>query len=205
VRERLRSLLALQADFLVVGEARDGDEALQLATELKPDVMLLDVSMPKKSAHDVMRELNRACALTRSIVVTAAVEKPDMLKLLQHGARGVVPKDAPTELLFKSIRNVHRGEVWIGRDVMTDVVALLATLSDAGPVGRPSDFGLSAREREVIRLVLEGDTNNEVALRLSIARDTVKHHLTSIFDKTGVSNRLELALFALHHRLVTTD
>jgi DNA-binding NarL/FixJ family response regulator len=122
--------------------------------------------------------------------------------VLQQGARGVVLKHAPMELVYKSIRKVHEGEVWIDRETIGAVVdTLVASESQPDPPSRR--FGLTPRECDVLRLVIEGDSNKSIAVRLSVGEDTVKHHLTSIFDKTGVSNRLELALFALHHRLVT--
>jgi two-component system, NarL family, nitrate/nitrite response regulator NarL len=200
VREGLRRLLDLQPDFLVIGEARDGDEALRLATELQPDVMLLDFSMPNKSGLDVIRELGHT--RIRTILLTAGVKKPDVLELLQRGVRGVVLKGAPTDLLYKGIRSVQRGEVWIGREMVADVVEQLATQAKGGFAARPRDFGLTPRELEILRPLVEGDTNKGIAERLSVGLDTVKHHLTNIFDKTGASNRLELALFALHHGLV---
>jgi len=201
VRDGLRALLASHPEFKVVGEAEDGEDALRLATELQPDVMLLDFSMPKKTGLDVMRDLNRAFPGIRTILVTAAVQKADMVKMLQHGLRGLVLKGAPTELLFKCVRKVHRGELWIGRETVADLLDLLATAEGSHPACPTRDFGLTPREREIVRLVVEGETNKAIAQRLSIGEDTVKHHLTSSFNKTGTSSRLELALFALDHRL----
>jgi two-component system nitrate/nitrite response regulator NarL len=201
VRAGLRALLTPHPEFKVVGEAEDGDEALRLATQLQPDVMLLDFAMPKKTGLDVMRELNRAFPRIRTILMTAGVEKVDMVKMLQHGVRGLVLKGAPTELLFKCVRKVHRGELWIGRETVADLLDLLATTEGHHAARAPRDFGLTPREREIVRLIVEGETNKAIAQRLSIGEDTVKHHLTSSFNKTGTSSRLELALFALDHRL----
>jgi len=204
VREGLRRLLDLQPDFVVIGEARDGEEALHLASTLQPDVMLLDFSMPKKSGLDVIRELGRTPI--RTILLTAGVQKPDVMKLLELGARGVVLKGTPTELLYKCIRSVQRGEVWIGRETVADVVEKLAThVVDGLIASQTYAFGLTRRELEILKPLVEGETNKGIAERLSVGLDTVKHHLTNIFDKTGVSNRLELALFALHHGLVKKD
>jgi DNA-binding NarL/FixJ family response regulator len=121
-----------------------------------------------------------------------------------------VLKDAASGLLFRSIRCVHRGEVWVGRETMAEVLALLAASTHAPQAASTDAPGeeesrgprLTRREGDVLRLVVAGETNKGIASQLSIGEDTVKHHLTSIFDKTGASNRLELALFALHHRLV---
>jgi two-component system, NarL family, nitrate/nitrite response regulator NarL len=200
VRDGLRALLTPHPEFRVIGEAADGDEALRLAIELQPDVMLLDFSMPRKSGLEVMRELNGGLPRVRTILMTAGVEKLDMVRMLQQGVKGLVLKGSPTELLFKCIRKVHRGELWIGRETMTDLVDLLSMAEDHASRGQ-RDFGLTPREREIIRLIVEGETNKAIAQRLSIGEDTVKHHLTSSFNKTGTSSRLELALFARDHGL----
>jgi len=202
IRDGLRVLLAMQPDFVVVGEAHHGAETLRRAVELRPDIVLLDCSMPKLSALEGMRVMSGAARPVRTIVLTAAIEKPDIVKLFQFGARGVVLKDSPIELVFKSIRKVHGGEVWVSRDTMADVVDALASSNDRERTEAPRDFGLTPREREILRLVVEADTNKGIAKTLLIGENTVKHHLTSIFNKTGASSRLELALFALHHRLI---
>jgi DNA-binding NarL/FixJ family response regulator len=200
IREGLRSLLSLQPEFAIVGEARDAEEAVAMARDLVPDVLLLDYAMPGKSGLEVLRELNAAGVKVRALVLTAALAKADVLKMLRAGARGVILKDSPTELLCKSILKVHQGEVWIGRDVMGELLEQLGTRTDVAPPA-PEDIKLTTREREVLRLVLEGLPNKEIARRLAIGADTVKHHLTSIFDKTGATNRSELALFALRHKI----
>ena len=203
VRDGLQTLLATQSDFIVVGTASDGTEALRLAAALAPDVLLLDLSMPGLSGLDVMREMKKADGAIgcRTILLTAAFNRSDITRALQHGARGVVLKNAPMDLLYKSIRKVHEGELWVDRETMGAVVdTLVASDGQPPPASR---FGLTPRERDVLRLVVEGDSNKSIAQRLAVGEDTVKHHLTSIFDKTGVSNRLELAVFALHHELVS--
>ena len=207
VRRGLNTLLATQRDFSVVGEAHDGIEALQYATTLRPDVMLLDLSMPGVNGIEVMQTMSRSNAPKpcQTILLTADVDRSDILRLLRMGLRGVVRKDAPPEVLFESIRTVHGGEVWVGRDTMTDVVEALAQPSiDSEPTQMSNHVRLTPREREIVELLVQGETNKRIAKRLSVTQDTVKHHITSIFDKTGVSNRLELVLFALHHRLVDT-
>jgi two-component system nitrate/nitrite response regulator NarL len=206
IREGVRAVLAPHDDLRVVGEATDGAEAVRLVLQLNPDVLLLDLSMPGQSGAEVMGELRASGARCRTIVLTAAVDQSDIVKLLRLGARGVVLKGGPSPLLVKSIRKVAEGELWLGRDAVTKVVSALTEGLDqllavpALPVA--PDIGLTSREREIVALVAEGDSNKGVARRLKVGEDTVKHHLTSIFDKTGVSNRLELALYALRYRLV---
>jgi DNA-binding NarL/FixJ family response regulator len=201
VRDGLRALLTSLPEFRVVADTGDGDEAIRLARELQPDVMLLDFYMPRKSGLDVMRELGNAMPRLRTILMTAGVQKLDMVRMLQHGVKGIVMKGGPTELLFNCMRKVHRGELWIGRDTVTDLLDLLTATESGRAMGTRRDFGLTAREREIVRLIVEGESNKAIAQRLSIAEDTVKHHLTNSFDKTGTSSRLELALFALGHGL----
>ena len=203
-RDGLRRLLEADPGLKVVGEAADGIDALKLAIKLKPDILLLDLAMPRQTGLDTLPELSSACPQLRVIVLTAAVEKPEVVRALQLGARGVVMKDSATQLLLRSIRAVMRGEFWVGRDSVSDLVQFLREGLRGPRLKEPlrKDFGLTPRELDVIAAIVAGFTNRDVAQKFSISEDTVKHHLTNIFDKLGVSNRLELALFAVHHQLV---
>jgi len=198
-RYGLRSLLKTQPDFVIVDEATA--KAVRSTHGQTPDVLLVVLSMPGLPRLDVLRQVARDCATVRTILLTPAIDTPDTIKLLQFGARGIVLKDSPTHLLFKSIRCVFRGEVWLGHEAVSDLVQALSALNGERTPA-PASYRLTGREREVLTLVVSGYTNKDIAQKLSISEDTVKHHLTSVFDKTGVSNRLELALFAIHHRLV---
>jgi len=203
-REGLRRLLEAEPDFQVVGEAADGLEAVTLAQRLNPDMLLLDLAMPRLPGLEALRELGVAGSPIRIILLTAAVEKAQIIEALQLGARGVVLKESASQLLLKSIRAVMAGQYWVGRAGVADLVQYLRqlTATTRGET-RPKTFGLTARELEIIGAVVAGSTNRDIAKQLSISEDTVKHHLTNIFDKTGVSTRLELALFAVNHRLVS--
>jgi two-component system, NarL family, nitrate/nitrite response regulator NarL len=206
LREGLRKLLEADPGLVVVGEAEDGEGALELARALKPDILLLDLAMPRLAGLDALRELAGAGLDTRTILLTAAAEKQDIVKALQLGARGIVLKQSATEVLFRSIRSVMAGEYWVGRECVSGLVQTLRALD--GPSSRPADrktFGLTARELEITSAVVAGFTNKEIARKFSISEDTVKHHLSNIFDKAGVSSRLELALFAVNHRILEND
>jgi two-component system nitrate/nitrite response regulator NarL len=202
-RDGLRRLLEAEPGLKVVGEACDGAEAVKLAGELSPDVLLLDLAMPRMPGLDALRELASASAPVRTILLTAAIEKRQIVEALQLGARGVVLKESATELLLKCIHCVMDGQYWVGRESVSNIVKMLRDLMPpAGEETRKKKFGLTARELEIVAVIVAGYTNKDIAQRFSISEQTVKHHLSNIFDKLGVSNRLELALFAVNHQLI---
>jgi two-component system, NarL family, nitrate/nitrite response regulator NarL len=200
-RDGLRKLLEAEGGFSVVGEATNGIEALDLVNELKPDVLLLDISMPRLTGLEVLRRLTKQTAPLRTILLTASVEKSEIIEALLLGAHGVVPKQSASRMLFKSIRTVMAGEFWVSRDMVSDLVETLRGPSNSGLAGAKT-MGLTRRELEVIAAVVEGQVNKDIAQTFHISEYTVKHHLTRIFDKLGVSNRVELAMFAVNHELV---
>jgi len=205
-RAGLRSVLEAEAGFVVVGEAGDGDEAVRLTLSLRSDVLLLDLSMPGVSGMDALSELAAASGPVRTIVLTAAIEKADIVKALQLGAAGVVLKASVSQILVKAIRSVMAGQHWIGRESVSDLVDALRGLMVAPLEKTPRErFGVTPRELEITSAVVAGLSNKEIAKRFSLSADTVKHHLTNVFNKVGASTRLELALFAVHHRLLEDE
>jgi two-component system, NarL family, nitrate/nitrite response regulator NarL len=201
-RDGLKRLLESDGEFRIIGEACDGVEAVQLARQLLPEVLLLDLAMPRRTGLDALRELVSQAHSVRVILLTAAAEKEQIVQALQLGARGVVLKDSATQILLKSIHAVMNGQYWVGRESVSNLVQYLRTLM-APAVNYPhrNRYRLTPRELEIVSAVVAGYANKEIASHFKISEDTVKHHLSNIFDKVGVSTRLELALFAVNQSL----
>jgi two-component system nitrate/nitrite response regulator NarL len=203
-RDGLRRLLEAEPGLKVIGEASDGADAVRLARQLKPDIMLLDLAMPRVPGLEALRDLSVGSGANgvKVILLTAAAEKHQIVEALQLGARGVVLKDSATQLLLKSIHTVMTGEYWVGRESVSNLVQYLRTQMQASnEESRQKKFGLTPRELEIVSAVVAGYSNKEIAEYFKISEDTVKHHLSNIFDKLGVSTRLELALFAVNQGL----
>lgn len=203
-RDGLRRLLESENEFQVVGEAGDGAEAIPLVQQLHPDVLLLDLAMPRMPGLDTLRELALQKSPVRVILLTAAIEKRQIIEALQMGARGVVLKESATQLLMKSIRTVMSGQFWVGREAVGDMVQYLRERVASEPPSPAKSYGLTRREIDILGTIVAGLSNKEIAQKYTLSEDTVKHHLTNIFDKLGVSSRLELALFAINNKLVET-
>jgi two-component system, NarL family, nitrate/nitrite response regulator NarL len=201
-RDGLRRLLEAEPGLQVTGEAADGNEAMRLTQELKPDVLLLDLAMPRCPGLEALRAINKSAAPVHTILLTAAIEKPQIIEALQCGARGIVMKESATQLLLTAIRTVMDGQYWVGRELVADMAQYLRGLVPRGEARKGHPYGLTNREIEIVSSIVDGCTNKEIAQKFTLSEDTVKHHLTSIFDKLGVAHRLELALFAINHRLL---
>lgn len=205
-RAGLRKLLEAEPGFRVVGEAANGQEAAKLTSELKPDILLLDLALPRSSGLEGLGELQASSSSVRILVLTTAIDQTHLSEALELGARGVLLKDSATQLLFKGIRCVMMGQYWVGHKT---VASLVQVLSDLGPFTnselKPKNFGLTRREFDVVAAIVAGHTNKDTAQNLSVSEQTVKHHLTNIFDKLGIYSRLELALFAINHKLLSED
>ena len=202
VRVGLRNMLQVDPLIKVVGEACDGVEALELTRTLRPDILLLDLAMPNVAGMDALREMTSDNLETRTVVLTALIDKRQVLEALQLGARGVVLKDAVVEHLSACIRAVMQGQYWLEGRPVQNLVQVLRDLTAQTALPRRKTYGLTARELEVVTLITEGCTNKDIAKTFGISEETVKRHLTNIFNKLGVGNRLELALFALNHDLL---
>ncbi|HLH42888.1 MAG TPA: response regulator transcription factor [Bryobacteraceae bacterium] len=204
VRDGLKRLLQLENDFEIVGEAADGRQVLDLVSHTHPDVLLLDLRMPNLDGLATLQALQHANRSTRVIVLTASEDKNEFVTAMKLGCSGIVLKHTEPDLIVKSIRKVHAGEIWLDSHTTAAVMQQFSTALDpartTGPGGRDRN-PLSTREREIVSLVAQGYKNKEMAEKMFISEQTVKNHLHNIFDKLGVSDRLELALYAIHRGL----
>ena len=204
VRDGIRRLLALEDDIDVVAEAADGREVLELLQNVEVDVILLDLRMPGMDGLTALQRLQSQEHKIRVIVLTASEDKNEFVQAMKFGCSGIVLKQTAPEMIVKSIRKVHAGEIWLDSHTTAAVMRQFATVGDgnsgAGSRGRERS-PLSAREREIVALVAQGYKNKEMAEKMFISEQTVKNHLHNIFDKLGVSDRLELALYAIHKGL----
>src|SRR5271154_995169 len=206
VRDGLKKLLSLEEDFQVVGEASDGCEVLDRVQELDPDVLLLDLRMPNLDGLSALQALQQTNKRTRVIVLTASEDKNEFVQAMKLGCSGIVLKQTAPDLIVKSIRKVHAGEIWLDSHTTAAVMRQFQTGQESSSSGQAGGKGrerspLSSREREIVALVAQGYKNKEMAEKMFISEQTVKNHLHNIFDKLGVSDRLELALYAIHKGL----
>jgi DNA-binding NarL/FixJ family response regulator len=206
VRFGVKNMLENEPGFEVVGEAEDGDVAITETLEREPDILLLDVMMPRLPGLEALRAIMEKSSRVKIILLTSTITTQQIIEALQIGARGIVLKDAAASDLSKSMRAVLSGDYWIGGErVVNLVTALNELMKQAAAVPEKKTYGLTPRELEVVTCIVEGCSNKDVAKQFTISEETVKRHLSNIFDKTGVSTRLELALFAIAHKLVTLD
>ena len=202
VRIGVKNMLMSDPSFEVVGEANDGDEAIKETLQLEPDILLLDLYMPKLPGLEAMRAIMSRTPRVKVILLTSTITTQQIIEALQIGARGIVLKDAVANHLFTSIRAVAAGDYWIGGQRVVNLIQALHELTQKAAKPERKTFGLTPRELEVVGCIVEGCSNRDVAKQFSISEETVKRHLSNIFDKTGVSTRLELALFAISHGVV---
>jgi DNA-binding NarL/FixJ family response regulator len=199
-RHGLRRLLETEPGFAIVGEEADGSRADVLARAVDPDVLLLGAASSGRPFVDTIRALRLADSRARTILLSDRIDTPEVAAALEAGARGVVLKDSAPDALFTGIRRVVSGHIWLGHGEALQPAAGLKKLTVARR--RSQAFGLTSREVEIVRAVVAGRSTREIAARAAISENTVKSHLTHIFNKCGASNRVELALFAAHHRLL---
>jgi NarL family two-component system response regulator YdfI len=185
VREGLRLILETVQDFVVIGEAADGSEAIRMVAELSPEVILMDLRMPKMDGITAIQQLGKDQPEIAVIILTTYNEDELIYKGLQAGARGYLLKDTGKEPLFNTIRAAARGETLLSSEIMERLLFQKEMKADK----RVGEMELTEREEEVLTAVAEGQTSKEIAYRLDITERTVKAHLTSIYNKLGVDSR----------------
>ncbi len=201
VRAGVRSILQTQSDLHVVGEAGDGEEVLGLIAEFNPQLLLLDLSMPKLPGLETLREMTSRAVETKTILLTAEIDKQRILEALQLGARGILLKNSVVQDLVKCLRAVRDGKYWLDGKPVVNLVQVIKDLMTTVVSAPKNTFGLTPRELEVVALIVQGCANKDIAGQCGITEETVKRHLKNIFDKLGVSSRLELAMYAINHQL----
>jgi len=190
------------AGFEVVGEAGSGAETVQIVRSVNPDLLLLDLQMPRMSGLEALCDLAAGRAAPPTILLAGAIERTHLLNAVRLGVRGLVLKASATEWLFEAIMCVLAGQYWLMPTLVTDLMEGVRPLIQPAPAAVPGGAPLTRREREVIARVVAGCANKDIAREFSVCEETVKHHLTRIFDKVGAANRVELAMLARAHGLV---
>jgi DNA-binding NarL/FixJ family response regulator len=202
VRIGVKNMLQGDSGLEVLGEASDGDDAITATLQLLPDILLLDLQMPRLPGLEAMRAIMSGSPTVKILLLTSTITTQQIIEALQIGARGIVLKDALADHLTTAIRAVSSGDYWIGGKRVVNLVGALHELMQQAAVPERKTYGLTPRELEVVGCIVEGCSNRDIAKQFTISEETVKRHLSNIFDKTGVSTRLELALFAIAHQLV---
>jgi len=200
LREGICALLALQDDIGIVGEAADGREAVDKARQLEPDVILMDVAMPLMDGLEATRRIRKENPKAKILILTQYDNKEYVLSSIKSGASGCVPKRAVASELVSAIRAVHRGDSFLYPSVTKFLVEDYLQRVEEDPYDQ-----LTAREREILKLVAEGRTSREIAGLLSVSVKTVLGHRTNLMEKLGIHNRTELIKYAIRKGLITVD
>lgn len=200
VRAGLRMLIDQNSAMKVIGVAGNRSEALALAASEQPDIIILDILLGDEDGLTFLPELREVATDTHVLVLTGLRSSESQRRAMLAGAMGVVLKEHAAEVLIKAINKVHEGEVWLDRSLMGSVLDEMTQTPEIDPE-KAKIASLTDREREVIALIAEGLKNKQIGLRLFISETTVTHHLSSIFSKLGVSDRLELIIYAFRHKL----
>ena len=207
VLEGLRKIFENHPVIEVVGEATDGMDAIERAVLLEPDVVLMDLQLARVDRLTVLRSIQTRAPKSKVILFAAADSREDFVEAMKLGCAGIIHKDVSTPLIEKSVLRVHAGEIWLDSNTTAAVIRKFASPTDTPPSAAPNGktprerAHLSQREGEIIILIAQGYKNKEIAEKMFITEQTVKNHLHHVFHKLGVSDRLELALYAIHNSL----
>lgn len=201
-REGLKTILATEEDLEVVADVESAEDIVELVWQSRPDLLLLDIRMPQGSGLDAIPAVLKISPNTQVLVLTASDEKEEHVRAFRLGAKGVILKDSARQTLTQAIRTVCRGEVWMDPRMSGALAEELSHLGgESEPISTRHENGLTERELEIVKLVASGFKNKEVGNTLAISERTVKTHLTNIFQKLGVRDRVGLVMYALKHNL----
>ena len=202
-REMLRITLRREGSIKIVGEATNVRQTIDLISELKPDIVLLNSTMPEMDGIEVLPEIREKNQKTKALMLTANKDEATIFKALRGGAKGYLSRDVSISNLIKAIQAVQKGELWIERKLMARFLEVEAILDSRrkGQAGKLKKV-ITPREKEVLRLLTTGRTNKEIAKALFISEKTVKSHLNSIFKKLNVTRRLQAILYAINRGLM---
>jgi two-component system response regulator DegU len=203
IREGLKQLLSLEEDLVIVGEAQHGDEVLDKAFQLRPEVILLDINLPGKNGIELTGELKEKMPEVKVLVLTVDSEQVNVHKIIKAGALGYLLKDVEPDMLTEAIRTIARGDAYIQPCLLTKLVSEFRQLMrDETPALPPDRFGLTQRELEIINYIAFGQTNKEIAEQLFISEKTVKNHVSSILRKMALDDRTQVAIYAYKQGMV---
>lgn len=210
LREGIRRVLSFEDDLKVIGEAEDGEDAIRKTKELKPDVLLLDINMPKKNGLEVAKELGGQKISTKIIALTIHDGDNYIMEILKHGALGYILKDVEPEVLIRAIHAVNSGNAYVYPKIAEKIGEIASKGENNAEKTkllykkhRPS--GLTTREMDVLSCIGEGLSNQEIGDKLCVSEKTVKNHLTNIFRKLGVADRTQALVYVLKNKILTID